>query len=378
MDDVVYFERDGKLRALASSSYETEPVLQGLIADHPDLIARTRTTDTDNARVALITREMKIPDGEQPSAWFSVDHLFVDEDARPVIVETKRSQDTRTRREVVAQMLDYAANGIRYWDPAQLRALVADRLSEAADPMDESAWLEAELGHLDPDPEQFWADVATNLREGRVRLLFVADQLPPSLVRIIEFLNEKMQDIEVLGLELPQFVDDTGHRVLVPRVVGRTSRAVSNRSVGTDWDETTFATYLDQHKQPGEKSALRFLLDHARSSGAEARYGSGQFPAVSIWYPLEGQLAPMVQIVLGQPDHRPYVMFYAEKLAPRIGVERLEEALGVLESHPAWAPKVAETRAADYQKWTTLHVEYFSGDGAATLTAAIDRLRDRA
>jgi hypothetical protein len=44
-------------------------------------------------------------------AWWSLDHLVVDQDAVPTFVEVKRASDTPARREVVAQMLDYAANG---------------------------------------------------------------------------------------------------------------------------------------------------------------------------------------------------------------------------------------------------------------------------
>ncbi len=42
------------------------------------------------------------------------DHLFLDQDGIPTIVETKRSSDNRLRREVMAQMLDYASNALIY------------------------------------------------------------------------------------------------------------------------------------------------------------------------------------------------------------------------------------------------------------------------
>ena len=58
---------------------------------------------------------MALPSEEDGSNRWSVDHLFVDQDGVPTIVEVKRSTDTRIRREVIGQMLDYAANGVRYW-----------------------------------------------------------------------------------------------------------------------------------------------------------------------------------------------------------------------------------------------------------------------
>ncbi len=52
-----------------------------------------------------------------------MDHLFVDQAGVPTIVEVKRSSDARIRREVVGQMLDYAANAVVYWNLDHLRAM---------------------------------------------------------------------------------------------------------------------------------------------------------------------------------------------------------------------------------------------------------------
>jgi hypothetical protein len=49
--------------------------------------------------------------------------MFLDQDAIPTLVEVKRSSDTRIRREVIGQMLDYAANGAQYWGEGALRLL---------------------------------------------------------------------------------------------------------------------------------------------------------------------------------------------------------------------------------------------------------------
>ncbi len=58
----------------------------------------------------------------QGSDRWSVDDLFVDQDAVPTLVEVKRSSDTRIRREVVGQMLDYAANAVAHWELERIRA----------------------------------------------------------------------------------------------------------------------------------------------------------------------------------------------------------------------------------------------------------------
>src|SRR5436190_21303540 len=99
----------------------------------------------------------------------------------------------------------------------------------------------------DEDPDQFWATVAVNLSAGRLRLVFVADVIPPELRRIVEFLNEQMDRTEVLALEVRQYVEQgvtEGDRrlTLVPRLIGETEAArqakgKSGRRVKNRWAE---------------------------------------------------------------------------------------------------------------------------------------------
>jgi len=83
-----------------------------LLARFPALLAGDQMNSASPSRFLLIDREQPIasePGG--PERW-SLDHLFLDQDGMPTLVEVKRSTDTRIRREVVGQMFDYAANAI--------------------------------------------------------------------------------------------------------------------------------------------------------------------------------------------------------------------------------------------------------------------------
>src|SRR5215210_6280547 len=113
---------NGELVEMNERGYDTEDLLQGYLADHPDLLAGDQINDVEPRRWLLISREMGVPSEEGTSDRWSADHLFLDQDAIPTIVEVKRSTDTRARREVVAQMLDYAANGVLYWPLDRLRS----------------------------------------------------------------------------------------------------------------------------------------------------------------------------------------------------------------------------------------------------------------
>ena len=123
---------------------------------------------------------------------------------------------------MVGQMLDYAANGIVYWPSERLRSDFETRC--AVEQKDAAEVFRESLGEQ-VEQEPFWADVEQNLRSGRVRLVFVADSIPPELRRVIEFLNERMSPTEVVGVEIKQYVGDGGLKTLVPRVVGQTEQA---------------------------------------------------------------------------------------------------------------------------------------------------------
>ena len=71
--------------------------------------------------------------------------------------------------------------------------------------------------------------------QGRLRLVFVGDEIPSELRRIVEFLNEQMATTQVLAIEIKQYVDTDGkHQTLVPRLLGQTEAARQPRVALTD------------------------------------------------------------------------------------------------------------------------------------------------
>jgi hypothetical protein len=91
-------------------------------------------------------------DEEAGGGRWSLDHLFVDQDAIPTLVEVKRSSDTRIRREVVGQPLEYAANAIAYWPVEKIRAEFEARCEQEQVPSDQA--LQEFLGP-EVDEEEF-------------------------------------------------------------------------------------------------------------------------------------------------------------------------------------------------------------------------------
>lgn len=265
-DTIFLLNPDRTLVEASSQPYDLEAELQELLAENVQLLPGAQIDRENPRRWQLIKREAGIPNRDGGGGWWSVDHLIVDQDAIPTFVEVKRATDTRNTREVVAQMLDYAANGTEYWKVETLRGWYegddADRASERL-----SAWLQRDGENADAVADEFWADVAANLRDGQVRLIFVADDIPPTLQRLVEFLNEQLKRVEVLAVEIRQYKTGTDARgALVPRVIGQTSRAQATKERVTASPRRTTRWTMDQVLESvgdaGEQAA-RTVLDWA-------------------------------------------------------------------------------------------------------------------
>lgn len=231
----------GKLMPLEETGFVQESDLQELLADYPDLIPGDQINSDAPRRWLLVSREVGVPDENDGTDRWSLDHLFLDQDGIPTFVECKRSSDTRNRREVVAQMLDYVANGVEYWDVASLRQTAAEEATSRGKLLDQQI-LELLGENADSDSvEEYWNIVEDNLKEHNVRLIFVADSIPKELRRLVEFLNEEMAKIEVLAVELKSYQGINNEQALVPRVVGLTETIRAAKQKG----KTTYPTEIE-------------------------------------------------------------------------------------------------------------------------------------
>lgn len=228
---IFLIDQEGKdIKEMLETSYSTEDVLQRLLALKPGLLPGDQINPDSPREWLLVKREMGIPDDAKKSDRWSIDHLFLDQDGVPTFVECKRASDSRIRREVVAQMLEYAANATAYWTIDHLRQAAADTQRQDGSSLDDA--LERLVGSKDEaEIETYWKLVESNLRAGKVRLVFVADEIPTELRRLVEYLNERLLEVEVLAVEVKQFLGD-GVRAVVPRIIGMTQKAIDVKSAG--------------------------------------------------------------------------------------------------------------------------------------------------
>ena len=281
----IFVRTHGGLAELREAAYDSEAILQQLLAEYPRLLAGDQMDTATPRRLVLVQREMGVPGEERGAGRWSLDHLFLDQDGVPTLIEVKRSSDTRLRREVVGQMLDYAANAIVFWPIEGIRAAFEGTCNANGVDPDEVL---RELVDDDEETERYWATVQTNLQAGRVRMVFVADVIPTELRRVIEFLNQQMNPAEVLALEVKQFVGE-GLQTLVPRVVGQTAAAQLRKRTTTGgskgpWDEDTFFDAIAQHRPPAEVAAARRMLEWTRAHDLRIWWGRGK--ATGSFFPM--------------------------------------------------------------------------------------------
>ena len=160
-----------------------------------------------------ICREMQVPSG-------FIDNLFLTPDGGIVLVETKLWRNAEARREVVAQVLDYAKDmqGFSYeaLEAAVRRARKADsgfRLFGLVSPEGDEA---EEIAYADA--------VSRNLRLGRMLLMIVGDGIREGVEELTGFLQRHLGlQVSLSLVQVALWRDEADGQVFVqPNVLMRT------------------------------------------------------------------------------------------------------------------------------------------------------------
>ena len=80
MSQAIYLiQDDEKLVEMKEQEYESENLLQKLLAKYPNLLAGDQISGSSPRRWLLIKREAPVPSEEEGAGRWSVDHLFLDQ-----------------------------------------------------------------------------------------------------------------------------------------------------------------------------------------------------------------------------------------------------------------------------------------------------------
>ena len=225
-----------------------EDALQTFLEKYPQIIPGKQVDPASDEppRFVLLRREM-------PVGGWSLDHLYVDQRGILTLVETKLFQNPESRREVIGQIIEYAANAKEFWSQGRARQKSVEFWNNLTPPEDLDEVLRREFGE-ELDIDEFWGKIDENLEYGKIRLIIAADELRPEVRRMIEYLNNEMRNADIFGLELKFYGKRTGSMVLVPRLIGQSQSTLDKkRSNGSSvtWPadklKTTYSKFSDNN-----------------------------------------------------------------------------------------------------------------------------------
>lgn len=200
-----------------------EKWLQALLFAHPELIPIERI-DPGAGGLAPICRELALP---KEGATVFLDLLAVTGQGRLVLVECKLWRNPQARREVVAQVLEYAAL-LRRWSYADLTARLKTQLKwSGANPLYDHVRHTITL-----DEAAFVDAVSRSLKAGDFDLIIAGDGIRSDLEAIAGHLDGSAARLALVEFQL--WTNAAGRSLVVPALPLRTEVLRQRVVVGMD------------------------------------------------------------------------------------------------------------------------------------------------
>ena len=200
-------------------TYASEAELESFIIENPDFIAGERSDVW-----TVWARQIAARSDNQ------LDLLGVGSDGSITIVECKLGSNREERREVIAQVLEYAS-GLWQMDLDRFRQIFQRQHSSHRDPFDllsEIAPADAKAAEWDIDQVKKIATL--NLQHGRLRLVVAVDDISERLRRIVDYVNSRGEgELKIIAIAIPRY-GDMSSGVVAPEVYGASAPAPSSRS----------------------------------------------------------------------------------------------------------------------------------------------------
>jgi hypothetical protein len=190
----ILIENESQRTMVSPANFSTEQELEQVLKNSQDLLKDENTSPEDgSSAVAFVASQLVLPEAGR------LDLLFIRRDGLPIAVEVKLARNAQSRREVVAQAIDYLSS---------LTALTVDELDQLVEGRLEDALRQLVMD----DDTQFdlaWRSVGTNLRAGKARLVVALDDAPPPLERIFRFLT-RFSGLDAQLLTVQQYPSTAG------------------------------------------------------------------------------------------------------------------------------------------------------------------------
>ncbi len=207
-------DQSGKISRLLPVDFSAnKDDLKALLVENTGLLSGNLDTSEDSPEWLLITRKLQVRDPESLETQWECDLVFANSAGYPIFVQCLPDFSGRSRWELIGQMLENAAS-------AQ-RSLGQSSILEWAEAENED--LAEAVSRVDPSheetPEEFCARVEDRLEEGKARLIYVAAGYPDEVGKVVDFVNEQVERLDVALVEIREF-RAAGFRMLIPSLFG--------------------------------------------------------------------------------------------------------------------------------------------------------------
>lgn len=184
--------------------------LQQVLEQGPELLPLRDIDERIESPLISLGREITTPVG-------AIDNLFLSRNGYVVLVETKLWRNPEARRQVIAQVIDYAAH-VRRWRYTELEQIVHNNGRNAG----KTLW---ELVRPEDMEEQEWIDrVNQNLVHGRMCLIVAGDGIRSEVEALAEVVGGHPDVHFRLALvELRLFRLTDGRYLVVPATIAKTA-----------------------------------------------------------------------------------------------------------------------------------------------------------
>jgi hypothetical protein len=206
MNMTAIWQNDGSgWHMLTPTGFPDEATLHTLVEQAPHLLPLAGTP-----QLIVLGREVRLGNGY-------ADLMAIEPTGRLAILEIKLARNAEARRAVIAQVLAYAAY---LWGMDQI-TLEQDVLSQHLQARGYKSLAHAVESNDQEgsfDSETFSGGIAENLKLGHFRLIFVLDEAPGELVRLVNYL-ETISGQLVIDLIAMSAYTVNGSQILVPQRV---------------------------------------------------------------------------------------------------------------------------------------------------------------
>ena len=237
-----------------------ESDLRDLLAQKPSLLPVRHFDPVFSSPVCLGT-EFPVPGGGR------IDALFLSPSGYMTLVETKLWQNSEARREVVAQIIDYAQQ-IARWTYADLESRFKTCQEAAQQP---APSLFSHVCDLDDDPaaEAAFIDAVNRcLGDGRFLLLIIGDGIREGVEQMTEVLQRTpllQYTFGLVEMSCYRHRDPGGGVLVIPQVIARTAevtRAVVHIDLqGGDVGKVTVTAEVPAENRPTEARPANHLSE---------------------------------------------------------------------------------------------------------------------